>query len=399
MKRAASSLTFIVPGLIDPVPYLNQLPVQDLPQLPLFSTVLSRGNFSTSEHIDTSPNNFYSNVMKEFKSMDDFRRDAPHLPIASLSYFSDVYKLSESERLNLGIKLVESIENKWIMRADPSFLVADRDQLVLARTGSLDISIEEAKQLAEEINQFFDGYQEENFWTLKVVSPDRWYIVSDKPISIQSVPPENVLGQPIRSFLFNDKAFIETSSINESVSHWLNLFNEFQMILHKSDINKKRIELKKTPINSLWFWGAGQGVCCSNFDICKDDHKCFYSNHQFVQQLAALQNFQCDPLPKVFVLNARGQKLNENTPDIIYTIEDFDLALKNKDVFTWVGLLEQFEKNYLVHILNGLDSGTISQVKFISPSGRHLLFTKKLLKRWWKKKQQYHSILCASMHF
>ncbi|MCK5648405.1 MAG: hypothetical protein KAI22_05950, partial [Gammaproteobacteria bacterium] len=134
MKQAPGSLTFIVPGLLDPVPYLDQLPVQELPELPVFSKMLSRGKFSTPESLNNDPNNFYHCVLRELISSDVVDDDFLHSSIAGICCFFDVKNLSETERLNCGLSFKDSFQEKWIMRADPSFMAVDRDQLVLAQT-------------------------------------------------------------------------------------------------------------------------------------------------------------------------------------------------------------------------------------------------------------------------
>ena len=399
MKQITTSLTFIVPGLLDPVPYLDQLPAKDLPELPVFSKMLSRGKFFTPDFLDNSVNNLYRCLMKEFISINDGVDIDSEPPVASLSYFFDNKNLSDAELLHgdvsLDESLINSLEDKWIMRADPSFMAADRDQLVLAQTSFTDVTIEEARALANEINHFFADFEEENFWTLKVFSPERWYIVSDKPIRIQSVPPENVLGQSVKSFLFNTRG----STGKEDSGHWLNLFNEFQMILHRSEVNKKRIKEKKIPINSLWFWGAESAleysslrqVCSrSGSSIKKQSEVMIYSNNLFARNLSELNNQTCADLPdnflsEPFLFNWLESNQEVTEQQIIYTIEDFSQAIHNKDIFTWVGLLALFEKNYLEPLIKALNEGRITQIEFVSPSGLRLLVTKKLLKRWWKK--------------
>lgn len=385
MKQTSTSIRFIIPGLLDPVPYLDQLPIKELPELPIFSRMLSRGEFSAPDCVNESQNNFYHCLLNQASPLSN-GIDAQS-SIANLSYLCDTQAISESTQ--------EPFEKKWIMRADPCFMVADRDQLVLARTGSLDVSLDEAKTLVSEINQFFSEFEEENFWTLKAASVDRWYIVSDRKICIQSVPPENVLGQPIRSFLFNN----ENSDNNKDSGHWLNLFNEFQMILHQSKINKKRMTDNKCPINSLWFWGTENEMAhIPSLAIEKSAiDTLFYSDHSFVQNLSQLNHCLCLPVPSDYLAIKNELNVEMKTQQLIFTMDDFIQLIRNKDIFSWVGLLQQFEKNYLLPLSNDLKKGKISQVEFISPTGRKLLLTKKLLNRWWKKKKPYYSFLSRAI--
>ncbi len=368
MKSTGPSLTFIVPGLIDPVPSLAQLPVNDLPELPFFSKLLSRGNFSAAEIVPERPDNFYHCIVEELAPPDD-RLLTSQPSIAALSY---AFESSSTTASN----------EQWIMRADPSFLLADRDQLVMAQSGSMDLSLAEAQALAAEVNQFFAGYAEENFWQLKVVTAERWYIVSEKPINITAVPPENVLGQSVKGFLF--------STDNEDGRHWMNLFNEIQMVLHQSDINKKRQSEKKVPVNSLWFWGAGQ-----QFEISDKAHNkvsgSVYSDDFIVQNIAQLYAMKNSSLPEQFDFETYLSDSNHQSEHLFFIMDDFSRALRNKDIFSWVGLLQQFETNYLQSIISAVNKGKLKQLEIVSPSGKRLLLTKKLLRRWWKKQQPYQA--------
>lgn len=371
MKRAIPSLTFIVPGLIDPVPYLAELPVNELPELPLFSKILSRGKTFTPESPSDRPDNFYRCLLDELST--SHISDADAAACASVAALSYAFDLPQTE-----------ISNKWIMRADPSFLIADRDQLVMAQSGSLGLSLEEAMALADEVNQFFSDYTEEDFWCLKALSPERWYIVSEKPINIPSIPPENVLGQSVKRFLFNTD--------NEDGRHWMNLFNEIQMILHQSDINKKRLAEKKIPVNSLWFWGAGAQVKLPEMKPENNSDR-VYSDNFIACNIAQWNSKKYKKLPECFAFEQLLSDSNNPVEHLTYVVEDFIAAVRNKDIFSWVGLLQQFEENYLASIITALNNGKLKQLEFVSPGGKRLLITKKLLKRWWKKQLPYQSCL------
>ena len=232
------------------------------------------------------------------------------------------------------IEAPKLLNNQWVMRIDPCFMVADRDQLVLANIGNMDLSLQEAKQLAEEIKQFYRQYDEAIFWDIEVLSAKRWYLISEKPINIDTVPPEKVLGQSIKPYLFRAN--------NKEQREWLNLFNEFQMILHQSPINKIRQKNNKAPINSLWFWG--QSEYCS-LESEQNKSLMVYSHNSVAQGLAFIHGGHYADLPEYYVT---GSAMDQ---DCLYIIDDFSRALQNKDIFQWVGLLEVFEKNYLIPIL------------------------------------------------
>ncbi|MDX2506300.1 MAG: hypothetical protein QNL62_17725 [Gammaproteobacteria bacterium] len=379
-------LTFIVPGLLDPVPYLDQLPVQELPELAIFSTLLSRGKHSIPESPDYDYNNYYTCLLKEFALHDlpgSDKSSSNPLSVASICYFYDSVNLPESENINSNPDFITQLKNKWIMRVDPCFMAPDRDQLVLAEIQNLDISMAEARQLVAEINDFFQDYAEETFWTLQAVTPERWYIVSDKPIHIQTVPPENVVGQSVKRFLFTADKLAGGDS-----RHWLHLFNEFQMILHQSPLNRQRTEQGKLPVNSLWFWGAGEAIDFSALSKGSRQTANVYADNVFAKGLARLKNYRNMKVPD------RYQPVSANNDQqSMYIISDFFHAIQNKDIFSWVGLLTQFESHFLMPLVADIKSGRIAEVNFISPSGKRLLLTRRLLNRWWRKKIPFQHFL------
>jgi len=279
------------------------------------------------------------------------------LPIASISYLADKQT---------------TLPNKWIMRADPCFMAPDRDQLILAEN-KLDITLKEAKILVDEINQFFSQFDEEKFWSLELGSADRWYIVSDKPLYIECSAPEKVLMQSVKAYLLKG---------NDS-RHWINLFNEFQMILHKSSINKRRVEQGKLAINSVWFWGAGESIDSLDKPQNNKSNHCVYSNNIIAKGLCDQQHYEYRQLTDNY-------QTDDSFQNVTYIVEDFSQSMQQRDIFSWVGLLQQYEKNYLIPILKDLKSGKINEVKLISPSGKNLLITKKLMNRWWKRIQPYY---------
>ena len=357
------TLTLIVPGLIDSVLALNalqEIPIQELPALTTFSLFLSRGQITIPQTNDLSDYNLYTCLLDALPLDLPLNDASILLPIANISMHYDSQQIETPKALN----------NKWIMRIDPCFMVADRDQLVLAKTGDMDLSLQEAKQLAEEIKQFYSQCNEEIFWTIKVLSAERWYLISDKPITIDSVPPEKVLGQSVKPYLFRAK--------NKEQREWLNLFNEFQMILHQSPINKIRQKNNKLPINSLWFWGQSE---YTSLESKQNKSLRLYSHSAVAKGLAFIHGGESADLPEHYLASPN------DSHHCIYVIDDFSRALQNKDIFQWVGLLEAFEQNYLVPILHDIKAGHISHLELISPTGRKLLITKKLLARWWKKKK------------
>ena len=58
----------------------------------------------------------------------------------------------------------------------------------------------------------------------------------------------SVLGKSITPFVEQSRQILP----------WYRLLNEIQMFMHQHPINDERLRQGRLPINSLWFWGAGQ---------------------------------------------------------------------------------------------------------------------------------------------
>jgi hypothetical protein len=345
-----SRLRLIVPGLLDPVPFLDAIPENELPDLPILSRFLARGQLNCPAQLNTSPLNYYeclANVLE--------------LPEASSSIASVSFLSHNIENIIEG-------DEKWLIKVDPCFMAPDRDQLVLVKQHDSDIQVEEAQQLAQEINDFYADYQQEAYWRLIAPTPYQWYIVSTRPISFQSVPTENVLGQSLKDFLIQ----------GDDAAHWLNLFNEFQMILHKSEINKQRLKQKKHPVNSLWLWGAGSFTSSNktNSESCQ-----VFANNDFAAGIAKIKNYALTSGPEGY------DNLDKSSVEqIVYCYDGLAQYYREGDAFRWVQTLAFLENDYFLKIEKALTSGNIKVFEIISPSGRRLLISKKLLRRWWRRK-------------
>jgi hypothetical protein len=84
--------------------------------------------------------------------------------------------------------------------------------------------------------------------------------------------------------------FIEQS---RQVLPWYKLMNEMQMFMHQHEINRNRLESELLPINSLWFWGAGDlsKITKRNID--------WYCDDELLKQFADVTGFVSAGLDKV----------------------------------------------------------------------------------------------------
>jgi len=130
-----------------------------------------------------------------------------------------------------------------VVRADPCYLHADRDKLLLFSQG-LELSDEEAEELIQEIQPLLTDLGT----GLTRQTNTEWLLNLTHPADVSFSAIDEVDGQAVDPFL---------PSGNER-REWLRLWNEIQMQLYNADINQRRMEQNKLPVNSLWFWGAGE---------------------------------------------------------------------------------------------------------------------------------------------
>lgn len=148
-------------------------------------------------------------------------------PVASLCLMSDG---------------VDPASSYW-MRADPAYLAAERDQVVMQQAPVKPLSDDESQALVAALNQHFadDGLH------FLAPRPERWYLRLEQPAAITTQNLHRALGQSIQPLL----------PAGPEALRWRALLNEIQMLLFSHPINEAREARGAAPVNSIWPWGGG----------------------------------------------------------------------------------------------------------------------------------------------
>jgi len=85
---------------------------------------------------------------------------------------------------------------------------------------------------------------------LEAPTPERWYLLTDKPCDLVTRPLVAVLGRPIAGQLPQ----------GPEAHHWARFLNEVQMLFHHSEVNQRREAVGIPSLNGLWLWGGGSLV-------------------------------------------------------------------------------------------------------------------------------------------
>lgn len=259
----------------------------------------------------------------------------PDYPIAAMCAVAD------------GLDLVDGLvdaDNYWL-RADPVYLVLQRDCFSLHEAVPLSVDATHAKNMVASLNQHFN----QDGLTFLIGNSGAWYLRTEQNLDIKTTLPSVVAGKNIHQFMPQGFA----------ASKWLAVLNEVQMLLFEHPANIARESLGELAVNSIWLSGGGKMPqvlpLLNNVDA-------IFADSIFYQGLAKLAGvpFQAVPSNLTDVLNhvsnhvlnqqqlsARLQLPNTNTS---VWFEHLLAALKTKKIKQLTLNLGFYEKSLIVNI-------------------------------------------------
>lgn len=249
-----------------------------------------------------------------------------------------------------------------LLRADPVYLVADRDVLRLLHHADLPVTAEEAQALVAALNSHFatDGLH------FAAPHPQRWYLTIPKHLMPRTHPPEAALGLGIDAYLpWGDHATL-----------WHRHLNEIQMLLHSHPVNAAREQRGQPVINSVWLWGGGSVPAPA--------------------QRSWAQVWSDDPvtlgLAKLSATPRTAQPTDANAwLDAAITPGDHLLVLPHHD--------EEFATNmeilWFMPLLDALKSARLQQLTLCT-TGHRWSIDRTASKRWWVRRRALPALLQAN---
>ncbi len=230
-------------------------------------------------------------------------------------------------------------ENVWLC-ADPSYVQAEPAGARLLACGDLDLVPEEAEQFATSLRPLFGDAGA----PLEITTSQRWCLRLPREAKLPDfIAPEDALGANLLDHLPQ----------GESGRRWRALFNEAQVILHAHPLNRVRRLRGQTPVNALWFWGAGalpMWVKSSLATLVSDD--------DIACALAQRAGFAvAAPTSDAFDSSAH------NKGNVQFDLERFDVAI--------------IESDWLPRLDRALRRGRVRQIDAASVSGERFR-----IKRW-----------------
>ncbi len=237
---------------------------------------------------------------------------------------------------------VEPGASGW-MRADPVHIQLQREQMIL-RTDVIPTP-EEAAQLCASLNAHFaqDGLH------FAAPHPQRWYVQLAAVPAMQTHPLSQAAGLDVRAHLPGGRDAL----------HWHGVLNEIQMLFFSHAVNQAREERGKPAINSVWFWGAGM----AGDDLLQPCAQVIADGDlALALALAGAAGVGAGRL-------CQGQRVDvDGEGDVLLVWEGLQAALQRGDLATWRSSLQEFERDCMSPLLQGLKAGKIGRIVIDIPA-------------------------------
>lgn len=252
---------------------------------------------------------------------------------------------------------------QYWLRADPVFLQAQREQLMLIDGSLLSITAEEAAALIHSLNQYFapEGLR------FLAGAPERWYLaLGDEPDLVTRPLPE-VAGLALSAYLPAGKQALI----------WHKRITEAQMLLHTHAVNAAR-EARGAPlINSLWLWGGGKAKALARSDAT------IWADDAIARGLALAANTTLHSLP------ATAETVFSQPAAQHFVVWDkLRAPATYGDHAAWRTTILSLEKEWLAPALDALRKGLLESVEMhaLMPNETvNLQFNRAALWRFWRR--------------
>jgi hypothetical protein len=332
----------LIPGLFPPFRPETRKALRDL-SLPALTTLLARSNQKTLP--DDSMDAWLCRSFGVEKQRD--------WPIAALTLLANGG--------NPG-------SDFWLM-ADPVHLQLQRDRLVLADAGNLEITQEEANSLTTALNEHFADEGLSFFPT----QPEHWHLrLAHPPAHLKTHSLETAIGRNIRNILPSGPDGVR----------WHSILNETQMLLHRHPVNEAREERGLLTVNSIWPWGGGTRPAKLSTHFVQT-----WTDNALTRGLAIATDTPCASVPETAVEWLHASQSKSHQLLVLDSLHTFAL---HGDFQHWRETLLRLEKDWFGPLRQALSRDKISRLTlYVFDSGQTRSFSVSradLWKIWLRRK-------------
>ncbi len=341
MPNNHSSIDLLVPGLLGPIPSLRELDIT--PAVPVVEKCLSRATLSNLTATD-----YTTTVFELFGLSHEQNAD---LPTAAFCRLSD----GASE------------DTGFWMQASPVHLRPDGGGLLLFDAEVLDITLDEANQLADLFRQHFSHMP----WQLEVCMPQRWYLRLEQQLDLQTSPLVDVTGRNIDSFLPRG---VDSSS-------WHSILNEMQMLFHMAQVNLLREGRGQLSINGLWLHGGGYLPA-----VERQPYASVCADAPLVRGMASVAGLEPTLLP------TSSSELVSNQGRSLVVADMLERSTLDADPMGWLEALERFDL-WLKPLLDEVKARRLGYIDLYPCNGSVYRVDAAALRRFWRSKPRIGTYL------
>lgn len=330
------NLHLLVPGLLGPMPTLNQAGA------PLDFKLLER--LLARAHRVAHPGHDLESVL--FRLFGISADDDRNLPTAAYRRLGDGAAADE----------------RYWLQLTPVYLRPDQDRLLLFDVEDLDLTLDEANELA----QLFNSHFAEEGWQAEVGHPHRWYLPLASAPALKTYELSDVFGRNMDLFLPEGEEGIR----------WHGVLNEIQMLFYAADLNARREQAGKGPINGLWLSGGGQlaGQPRTSLTI-------LYGNSPLLCGLASVAGKPVEPLPdRVEVL------LDSTGGELLVCYDRLQRPVLCADPYDWSEQINQFER-WIEPLVDAVRDKRLDLLQLYTCNGQKYRIDRSALRRFWKRPQ------------
>ena len=341
----SAELTLYIPGLLGPLAGLEGVPAKEWPRLPTLEAFLSRAEHSVLPSTGGEAVLF---------ALFPLQAGAGDPPVAALTRIYDGCMPDEA----------------WWIRADPVYLHADPDRMLLLAHGDLGLSRDEAVALTATLAE----HLAEDGWRLEMGAPERWYLCVPEPPALTTHSPDAALNQDIAGRLPE----------GPDGARWRRIMNEVQMLLHAHPVNAEREARGLPVVNSVWFWGGGRVP-----QVGPRTWAGVWADSVLPRALglqAGSPDAGLPPDPEAWMRAlAPGRHLA--------VVESLRPPLRERDAVNWFSALETLERDWFIPAGEALRAGRLTSVRLVTDAGDDFRIGRGRFRHWWKRRRPLRDIL------
>lgn len=259
--------------------------------------------------------------------------------------------------------------NSFYYLIEPVHFRAESDHAVLLGSELLQPQSEEVQQLVETFNAHFavEGI------SLHMASASRWYLLSERALSLELRSMEECLGRDIKHFMPQ----------GDDALWWRRILNEAQMLFFEHPVNLQREQQQQLSINGLWLFQHSFKAYKGNTSANSRVERVLADN----AIASALCAFADKPVQPESTNDEFADKLTGQAGHTVLVDETFYAAACYGDQAAWQDALDEFCASRFAPLDNALQHGDISRLHIYPCDGRVFSVSKWQRYYFWKPLQ------------